>query len=339
MNILCTSVGRRSYMIQYFKQALGEKGKVHAANSSAFNPSFALADYTVLTPLVSSEKYIPFLLSYCQKHQIKAIISFFDLDCEVLALHQVKFEAIGVRLLISSYEVVRTCNDKLATYAFCLKHQFKTPLTYDSLDCLKKAIATQEVYFPIIIKPRVGMGSLGIYEVDNMEECEMFYHKSKQAIVKQYAEVTKAFPLTQQPIFQEKVIGQEYGLDIINDLAGNYVNTLVKVKFAMRSGSTDIAQTMFHPELAALGQKIGQALGHIGCLDVDIIQCNDQWVIIDCNARFGGGYPFSHFSGANVVQALICWLDNQKGDHYCTIQHEMMIMKDMHLVVLEKMED
>ena len=34
MNILLTSVGRRSYLIDYFKEALGSDGEIHVSNSS-----------------------------------------------------------------------------------------------------------------------------------------------------------------------------------------------------------------------------------------------------------------------------------------------------------------
>ena len=33
MNVLLTSVGRRAYMVKYFKQALGNSGQVHVGNS------------------------------------------------------------------------------------------------------------------------------------------------------------------------------------------------------------------------------------------------------------------------------------------------------------------
>jgi hypothetical protein len=36
VNILLTSVGRRSYLVQYFKDALEGLGKVHVANSSEY---------------------------------------------------------------------------------------------------------------------------------------------------------------------------------------------------------------------------------------------------------------------------------------------------------------
>ena len=44
LNILLTSVGRRGYLVKYFKDALGDNGKVYAANSTKLCSAFAYAD-------------------------------------------------------------------------------------------------------------------------------------------------------------------------------------------------------------------------------------------------------------------------------------------------------
>ena len=61
MNILLTSAGRRTYMVDYFKQALHGTGLVFAANSQ-MSPALSRADGFFLTPIIYSEEYIPFLL-------------------------------------------------------------------------------------------------------------------------------------------------------------------------------------------------------------------------------------------------------------------------------------
>ena len=52
VNILLTSVGRRGYLVKYFKEVLGTDGEVHAANSTRLCPAFTYADQTVVTPLI-----------------------------------------------------------------------------------------------------------------------------------------------------------------------------------------------------------------------------------------------------------------------------------------------
>lgn len=61
INILFTSAGRRSYLIQFFKEALDGTGLVHAANSEVLSPAFGVADKSVVSPLIYDVTYIPFL--------------------------------------------------------------------------------------------------------------------------------------------------------------------------------------------------------------------------------------------------------------------------------------
>ncbi len=67
MNILLTSVGRRAYMVKYFKEVVGPEGIVHISNSSDNTVAFQYADKCTITPLIYSDEYIPFLLEYCKK--------------------------------------------------------------------------------------------------------------------------------------------------------------------------------------------------------------------------------------------------------------------------------
>lgn len=66
MNILLTSVGRRAYMVKYFKEVVGESGQVHVSNSDDKTVAFHYADKSVVTPLIYNSEYIPFLLKYCK---------------------------------------------------------------------------------------------------------------------------------------------------------------------------------------------------------------------------------------------------------------------------------
>ena len=106
-------------------------------------------------------------------------------------------------------------------------------------------------------------------------------------------------------LIQEKIKGDEFGLDIFNDLEGENLSVTVKRKYDMRSGETDIAEVTENSELKAVGKKIAKSLSHIGNLDMDILLSEGKAYIIDMNARFGGGYPFTHNAGVNELEAII----------------------------------
>ncbi|WP_270855274.1 ATP-grasp domain-containing protein [Longibaculum muris] len=70
MNILFTSVGRRTYLVNYFKEALNGEGKIFVANSDVNSPAFLAADECVVSPLIYDDNYISFLLEYCDKKKL-----------------------------------------------------------------------------------------------------------------------------------------------------------------------------------------------------------------------------------------------------------------------------
>jgi len=314
MNILLTSAGRRSYLVHYFKEALAGKGKVYASNSE-WSTALEVADEAVISPLIYDDRYITFLLEYCEKQQIKAIISFFDIDLPVLARAKERFQKEGINVIVSDYEVTQICNDKWKTYEFLKKNNLNAPKSYIELGSVEKALQDNEIQFPLIIKPRWGMGSISIFTAVNEEELRFFYKKVISEVKESYLKYESNLSQEYAVIIQEYLYGQEYGLDIINDLEKNYVTTYVKKKTAMRSGETDGAVTEKNEILEKVGEQIANSLGHIAILDTDCFMVDGKPFILEMNCRFGGGYPFSHLAGANLPAAILKWIKNEDGSN------------------------
>lgn len=336
MNILLTSVGRRSYLVKYFKEALNGDGEVYVANSSALSPAFSVADHAVVTPLIYDKEYIPFLKKYCQNNNIKAIISLFDIDLPILAQHKEEFKEIGVTVVVSEYDTVEICNDKWNTFKFLEKQGFDVPKTYISIEDAMEDINQKKVNYPMMIKPRWGMGSIAVFEAENEEELILLYKKARRNIEKTYLKYESAEDIDKSILIQEKIDGQEYGLDIINDLNGNYINTVPKMKYAMRSGETDCAVTVDDPELKKIGGKLSEVMHHIGNLDTDVFISGEKYYVLEMNARFGGGYPFSHMAGVNLPLAIVKWLKKENVEkEILTEKVDIMSQKDINLVRLQ----
>lgn len=325
MNLLITSVGRRSYLVEYFKKELKGIGEVHVSNSSKINPAFSHVEKKVVTPLIYDKNYIPFLLDYCEKNNIKMIISLFDVDLYILALNRKKFEQIGVTLIISEVQFIKTCNDKWLTYKFLKENNFNVPKTFLELDNSLQAIKNKIIKYPVVIKPRWGMGSLSIFIADNDEELKFYYNKVKKEISNSYIKYESQQEFDRSVIIQEKLDGIEYGLDVINDLEGNYINTITKIKISMRSGETDCAKIVYDHSFELIGKKLSSVSKHIANLDVDCFLCGDEIYILEMNARFGGGYPFSYNAGVNLPRAIIKWYSKEKFDNDLLKVNKFMI--------------
>lgn len=292
-------------MIRYAKQILRETGKVYASNSTGKVSSFCFADNTVVSPLIYSDEYIPFIKNYCIKNSINMIIPLFDIDAEKLAKHREEFACLNIKIVVTDYEKVRICNDKWLTYKFLVKNGLLCPKTYREQDELLEAIKEKEINYPIIIKPRWGMGSIGICSVMNEEQLMVETKRIKVEIAESYIKYCDGMDADNSIIYQEFLSGREYGLDIMNDLNGNNLMTVSKVKLQMRAGETDSAIVVDDGELSAIGKKLSGVMSNIGNLDVDVIRSGSKNYVVEMNARFGGGYPFSHEAGANLLGYIL----------------------------------
>ena len=320
MNILLTSVGRRAYMVKYFKEAVGTQGKVHICNSDDKTVAFHYADKGVISPLIYDENYIPFLLDYCKENKIDILISLFDIDLLVLAKNKQKFANIGTRVIVSEPELISVCNDKWKTYLFLKENGFNVPKTYLTLQKVILALDSGELKYPIIIKPRFGCGSIAMSVAEDEMALLYYFRRNTRTISKSYLKYESAAE-DEKIIYQECLCGQEYGADIINDLNGDYKNTIVKKKIAMRAGETDIAELVNEPVITAEAERLGKLTKHIGNMDCDVFLVDGKPYVLEMNARFGGGYPFSHMAGCNLPKAIVGWHNGENvPDEYLQIK-------------------
>lgn len=304
MNILLTSVGRRAYMVKYFKDVID--GEVHVCNSDDKTVAFQYADHSVISPLIYDEDYIPFLLRYCEENKIDLLISLFDIDLLVLSKNKEKFLKVGTRVIVSDPEIIEICNDKWKTYLFLKENKFNVPKTYLTLEETILALDKGEIKYPVIVKPRFGCGSIAMSIAEDEMALLYYFRRNTRTINKSYLKYESAAE-DEKIIYQEFLAGQEYGADIINDLDGNFKNSIVKKKVAMRSGETDIAELSDEPVIAKETERLGRLTRHIGNMDCDVFLVDGKPYILEMNARFGGGYPFSQMGGCNLPKAIVSW--------------------------------
>ena len=335
MNILITTAGRRTYLIDYFKQAIDGNGKIIAANS-VYTYSLSHADEYVITPSFYSDMYIPFVLQTCKERDVKAIISLLDADAKVLSMHRLEFDRIGTRLLIPSTEVMDICNDKLLSYRFLNSIGLLQPKTYNHGSDVKRAIQSREISFPIIIKPRWGIGSFGVYFVNNENELDVLSQKLRKDILNTYMGYESLKDIEGCILYQEVISGQEYGVQVLNDLSGRYVATFAIKKIAMRSGETDVAEVVEVNPFVSESRRISNSLHHVGLLDMDcMITPDGRLYVIEMNCRFGGQYPFIHLANVNIPKQILHWLHDEGNDFgLLTPQIGIKACKDLHPVLI-----
>lgn len=312
MNILFTCVGRRNYLLQYFRESLEEGDVIFATDMSDTAPGMAEADHPIIVPSVYDEAYPDVIANIVRENHIDAIISLNDLEAPILSKARKQIEENGCRLIVSDDRVIDITFDKKKTADFLTSIGLNTPLTYTSVTDFEEGISRGDIDFPIVVKPRWGSASIGIEMPESREEFELVQALSELKLGRTILATASAADRDRAILYQEKITGTEYGLDVLNDFEGNYIGTFARKKLNMRSGETDKAETVIIPEIEEIGRTISKHLRHFGNLDCDVLERDGRYYVLEMNARFGGGYPFSHEGGAHGSACYVSWLRGEQ---------------------------
>lgn len=307
MRILLSSVGRRPYLVRWFREALQENGvdgSVIAADVDPHAPSRPFADGFVQAPTVVDPGYESWLRTTLQEQRIDLAVSINDFELSTWAM-LAEDEAWDplVRLSAGTQHLIE---DKFATSLALADAKVPSPVTW-----LGSELPTEEeATGPFVTKGRFGSASRGLRFVDRdalpaaVEEASREVTTRQGVPALQQDEVTPAELL----VVQERIDGVEYGLDVICDLDGRYAGVLARRKITMRGGETDRAVSVDPGPFEDIARGIAEAIPHPGTIDVDVfVDGGGESFVIDINPRFGGGYPFSHVSGARVPSCYVAW--------------------------------
>ncbi|MGE6328536.1 ATP-grasp domain-containing protein [Psychrobacter pacificensis] len=312
MNVLLTSVGRRSYLVNYFKEALGDSGKVIATNIFKQAAGMAAADVAIVTPPANHPDYISSIIDICNKYNIGLLCSLHDLDVYILSQNQKQLDNAGILHTLPSANWGRICLDKYECTLLLEKHGIPVPKTVTSLDKAMLKLRNHEIKFPLIIKARAGFGSLGLTKCYNESELIAAYHNAQEKALVSGSNNYMPLPEEEMIIVQEAIEGQEICLGVVNDLQGAYKTHFACEVHSMRAGESDWATTLDSTVYKTLAHRISGLTNHKGIWGLDFLNDNGTLRAVDVNPRFTGDYPFHHLSGVNIPSALIKWAKNQE---------------------------
>lgn len=290
MNILITNSGRKNYLIDFLlqiKKKYIKNLKIHVSdinkNCSTFHINRIIKKH-IVPSAKNKKKYQKAILKIINKNKIKVIIPVTNIDLIALSEIKLKIRNLNCVAFVSDKKIIKICLNKKLTSEFLAKNEFKSPNIFNRI--------SKKITFPVILKDLKGNGSRGLFKANNyksLKSCEI-----------------------RDRIIQKFLNGQEYNIDILNDLNGNYLDHCSKVKLEMRDGETFKAKVIKNKKLEILAKRISKKLKHLGNLDCDIILYKKHYYIIDFNPRFGGGYPFTHLSGKNYLLKLLTLVLNKK---------------------------
>lgn len=295
MKILLLSPGRQVYLVERFKKYF----EVIIGDNSEYSLNTFSVDAKYLMPKYKDQAYKNSVLSIVRDENVDLVLSLSDIEITILSSYEEELKALNCILVSLTHAMASICLDKFDFACFLSNNSILTPKTYETFKSVWDALHHNNISYPIIVKERKGMGSRGMALIHNETELEC------------YSDINSNTHDTY--VFQEYIVGIEYGIDIINDLKGEYYCNVIRKKISMCYGETEAATIVEHPAITSLAVRLSHLFKHKGNMDCDILQdSNGNLYVIDMNPRFGGGYIFSLTAGVDVPFLIHEWALSRK---------------------------
>lgn len=263
------------YIIENLK-SLGYE--VIAMDMNPYSAGLYIADKYYLTPTVTSDDYINVLSDILAKEKVDVYLPLID---EELLL----MDKIETKVLIPNRNFVINCLDKYLLYQTLTKNNISCPKTIK----LNEVKTDEIIDFPIILKPRTGRGSRGVFVIKNINEFE---------------EISSSIINKESYILQKCLEGNEYTVSVVVSKSGKLLSIVPK-RIISKQGITKAGITEKNDLINELCKKIVDKLNPRGPFNVQLIIDNNIPKIFEINPRFSTTVALTIESGVNEVDMLI----------------------------------
>ncbi len=232
-----------------------------------------IVDRIYKVPKYNDRLYSDLLLELCKEHSVNFIIPLYEPELIQLAERKHDFLELGIKVIVSNTNSLEMCLDKFQLYGCLIRNGFSTPETYSEMTSF-------DLEHKWVVKPRLGMGSQGVYILESNEIAHYFSKKPNQ-------------------IIQRFIEGQEYSIDAYVAEDGQILSVVPRLRLEVRSGEVSKSITVEDESLTLQSVELLKHLNLIGPVTIQGIKekSTGKFYFIEVNPRFGGGVPLTIQSG------------------------------------------
>ena len=287
MNILLTSIGRRVGLVKNIRDTIPNV-KVIGVDCDLLAPALSLCDVVIIVQEIKNEQYFLKIDSLCDTYKIDLIIPLIDIELLIFASKRNYFLSKGVNINISELDTIRLFRDKYSMYLDLLSmSEMNQPQTCLLKDYKENIFQGKKV----ILKPRSGSSSIGIYCVESRQVCSF----------------ANLMMLDQDEYLAQAYIPYEFEvtIDVFVGRDGDVLEMCQRRRIKTRGGEVSQGITMNDPILAAHVIELVKRYAFYGVVNMQFMFAGEKFFLGEVNPRFGGGYPLAHKAGANLLEHFI----------------------------------
>ncbi len=279
---------------------------VTAADASENAVGKYLTNDFVQISFAHQENFIEVVLSICRQKNIHVLLPLVTRELIPLSNHIRKFEAAGVKLLISSADSLEIANNKSKLYQFLEWRGIEVPAyrVVETIEQFEKAI--KELGFPekeICFKPSLSNGSRGFRIISNkIDKLDLLLNYKPTA---GYISLSEAIQILSSGKFPELLVseylpGDEYSVDcLVNQ--GDAILVLPRLRKRMINGISVEGEFVKNDSIIDYCKKIISELKLHGNIGLQVKQSvAGKFLLLEINPRVQGTISAAFGAGVNL---------------------------------------
>jgi predicted ATP-grasp superfamily ATP-dependent carboligase len=263
------------------------------------------------SPLQRPDDFLDWLHNTLSHRPYRLVLAMEDETQELVSRHHAQFSRLTY-LPFLPYEKIEQARRKDLVLKLAQKLGIPTPRTWfidnvTQLDQLKNQLP-----FPVVIKPRIGSGALGVIYINDPQKLESEYQRIHQ---------TYPFPMIQEQIpRQGPGFGASFLFDEKSQIKASFVHQRLR-EYPLSGGASTLRISIKNDQIREMGQSLLKALNWFGVAMVEFkLDPRDNTPkLMEINPRFWGSLSLSIASGVDfpyLVYRLARGENFPEVDHY-----------------------
>jgi predicted ATP-grasp superfamily ATP-dependent carboligase len=245
---------------------------LYGCNSVDDHGKFVYKNYISGLPFIDDLTFIGELNKIIELYEIDFIIPAHDSAVLKMAENQ---SIIKASIVTSCAKTCKICRSKRKTYELFDKI-VPTPKIYNK---------SEEMYFPIFLKPDVGQGTKGTYKVNTKEDVGFYIKKDPTLLALEY------------------LPGKEYTVDCFTDRNRKLLFAEGRQRIRIYNGISVNSKPIVNPLFQQLAEIINQTLSFQGVWFYQVKErANGELVLMEISPRIAGTMALFRVLGVNFIQ-------------------------------------
>lgn len=267
-----------SVVKEYFKNDI--ELYISDINDRELVASASLADHFFKVPKATEEGYADYMYGLLEANSIDAIIPLIPWEQSFFSADNERFNRLGIKTAAPDSKLDDSLNNKQGLYGFCCEHGIPTIEIYNNVNF--NSIDPNADYF---VKPINGFGAVGAERL-----------KGNQITA----------DILSERLLQEYCPGPEITVEVFNGAEG--IRTIARQRIEAKSGVCTKAKILHLPELDDIIRQFTNAFRFPTVFNIQFIQKDGQWKVMDINLRLAAGTGISKAAGFQLVRAYLLTL-------------------------------